>query len=205
MKNKQKEKVYKAIVVGASAGGVEALTTVLPALNADLNFSVVVVQHISPHSDSFLVDYLNQLSPIKVKEVEEKEHIIPGVVYFAPPNYHLLIEEDETFSLTVDDKVNYSRPSIDVLFETAAVAFNQSLIGVILTGANSDGAEGMKRIKQFGGLTVVQDPSSAYVDVMPLAALEAIHADHILKLEEIAPFLNALSDLMKPYSEKNRK
>ncbi len=205
MKKKQKVNLYDAVVIGASAGGVEALSKILPAMNAALNFPVLIVQHISPYSDNFLVNYLDQLAEIKVKEVEEKEQVIPGVVYMAPPNYHLLVEEDKTLSLTVDEKVNFSRPSIDVLFETAAMAYGQKLIGVVLTGANSDGAAGIKLIKQFGGLTIVQDPTTAYVDIMPMAALENVHVDHVLKLEEIAPFLNAISDMLDQDTKKNVK
>ena len=110
----------------------------------------------------------------------------------APPNYHLLIEPDQTFTLTIDERVNYARPSIDVLFETAAEVFREHLIGIILTGANNDGSHGLKRIKELGGMAIVQDPETAEVDSMPKAAVAACAVDHVLSLEEISAFLNKL-------------
>ncbi len=180
---------YRAIVIGSSAGGNEALKDILLHLPKEFKIPIVIVQHISPYSENYMTRHLNSICNINVKEADEKDKIIPGNIYIAPPNYHLLIEEDETFSLSVDKKVNYSRPSIDVLFETAAYAYGPSLIGIILTGANNDGSKGLKKIKEAGGLTIVQDPKTAYSDAMPKAAIKTIKVDYILSLEKIAKLL----------------
>ena len=155
---------YKAIVIGSSAGGLNALRTILTMLDADFNLPIIIVQHISPHSDNYITQYLDKLCNIKVKEADEKEVIKGGTVYFAPPNFHLMVEENFTLSLSTDDRVNYARPSIDVLFETASFAYGNKLIGIILTGANYDGAKGLNFIKKNGGLAIVQDPKTAEVD-----------------------------------------
>lgn len=184
---------YKCIVIGVSAGGMHALCTIIPALPAEFPLPVIVIQHLSPHSDNYTTRHLDKISNIRVKEVDEKEKILPGIVYTAPPNYHVLVEEDETFSLSVEERINWARPSIDVLFESAADVYGPALIGVILTGSNNDGSKGLKKIKEEGGLALVQDPHTAEVDGMPLAAIETTKVDHILKLEEIAPFLVKLA------------
>jgi two-component system chemotaxis response regulator CheB len=132
------------------------------------------------------------MKKLKVKEADEKERPANGMAYIAPPNYHLLFENDQSFTLTVDERVNYARPSIDVLFETAAEAYKDTLIGIILTGANTDGSRGLKKIKDFGGLTIVQDPATAESDSMPRAAILTTQVDHVLPIEEIAEFLNSL-------------
>jgi two-component system chemotaxis response regulator CheB len=181
---------YGAVVIGASAGGVEALCTLLPVLHLSLPMSIIVVQHMSTRSDHYLTQYLDRICQLSVKEADEKEIISPGFIYLAPPNYHLLIEMDRTFSFTVDERVSFSRPSIDVLFETAAEAYGKSLIGIILTGANSDGSRGIHKIKQYGGLTVVQDPLNAEIDKMPKAAIQSTEVDYILSLDKIGEFLN---------------
>jgi two-component system chemotaxis response regulator CheB len=184
---------YDAIVVGVSAGGMEALNAILPHLPADFPLGVIVMQHMHPTSDDFLVRYLNERCNLKVKQADEKEEIVPGVIYVAPANYHLMVEEDRTFALTVDEPVNYARPSIDMLFETAADAYGARLVGVILTGASSDGSHGLKRIKESGGLAIVQDPETAEADTMPMAAVNATEVDYVLPLEEIGPFLKRLT------------
>ncbi len=180
---------FQLIVIGTSAGGLDALKSILPKFPPAFPLPVVVVQHISPQSDGFMIRYLNGISSIRVKEAEEKEHLKPATVYFAPPNYHLLIEDDHTLSLSVDAKVNYARPSIDVLFESAAYVYGSSLIGVLLTGANNDGAEGLAQIKRFGGYTIIQNPETAYSDSMPRSALEKSVPDQILNLEDIGRVL----------------
>jgi len=166
-----------------------ALSTIIPTLPSSFPIPIVVIQHISPHSDNYTIRYLDSISNIHVKEVDEKEKISPGKVYMAPPDYHVLIEEDETFSLSVEDRINYARPSIDVFFESAAEVYGARLVGIILTGANNDGSKGLKKIKEEGGLVIVQDPNTAEVDGMPRSALETTTADYILSLEEIGPFL----------------
>lgn len=177
---------YRAIVIGASAGGMDAIKSILMPLQEEFPASILIVQHLSPHSDGYMARHLNELCKINVKEADEKENILPGNVYIAPSNYHLLVEKDETLSLTVDPKVNYSRPSIDVLFESAAEVYENELIGIILTGGNGDGSKGLKRIKEFGGLAIVQDPRTAEADFMPKAAIKASEVDYTLSLNKIS-------------------
>lgn len=185
-------KKYKAVVIGVSAGGSKALQILLPGFPVDFSIPIVVVQHISPESDGYVIRHLNSVSQIKVREAVEKQKALPGRVYFAPPNYHLLIEEDGSFSLSVGERVNFARPSIDVLFESAACAWCPGLIGIILTGANNDGALGLKKIKEMGGYTIVQDPATAEVDSMPKAAIAKSRIDKILPLHQIADHLKVL-------------
>ncbi|MFH2050186.1 MAG: chemotaxis protein CheB [bacterium] len=180
---------YSAIVIGVSAGGMNALKTILSVLPANFSLPIIIVQHMAADSDSYLISYLNERSSVKVKMAEIREEIKGNTVYIAPPAYHLLIEDDYTFSFTADPYVNYARPSIDVLFETAASAYGSQLVGIILTGANSDGSKGLKDIKDYGGLTLVQDPKTAESDCMPLSAINTVDVDYILNLDEIGPFL----------------
>ncbi len=183
---------YEAVVIGVSFGGLKALQKILPAIHPDVPAPIMVVQHQDPLADDFLARHLDSLSKIRVKVAEEKELATPGTVYFAPANYHLLVEDDHTLSLSVDEKVNFSRPAIDVLFESAADAYGSRLIGIILTGANQDGSLGLKRIKEYGGLAVVQDPRTAQAPSMPEAALAALEVDYVLPLNEIANFINTI-------------
>jgi two-component system chemotaxis response regulator CheB len=148
-----------------------------------------VVQHRLPAPDDFLAFSLNESCQLTVKEADEKELIKPGCVYIAPANYHLLVERDKTLSLSVEAKVCYSRPSIDVLFETAAEVYLSGLIGIILTGANNDGTAGLKKIKEKGGLTIAQNPATAESALMPRSAIQGNAVDKILSLAEIASFL----------------
>jgi len=184
---------FRAIVIGASAGGFGALKTIFGLLREDLPVPILIVQHMSPGTSDFMARHLNSVSKMNVKEADEKESLMAGTAYIAPPNYHLLVESDRTISLSVDERVNYSRPSIDVLFESASEVFGDALIGIVLTGANSDGSAGLKKIKEAGGLTVVQDPCCAEVPAMPQAALSAVgKPDHVLVLEKIANLLNRI-------------
>jgi len=182
----------KAVVIGASAGAVQALQTILPALAADYGLPVLVVVHVPPDRANMLVPLLQARCEIVVKEAEDKEAIIPGAVYFAPSDYHLLVETEESLALSIDEAVNYSRPSIDVLFESAADTYGPGLVGVVLTGANHDGAAGLKAIVAAGGLAVVEDPAGAYATAMPLAALEACPSAMIMNLDAIASYLSNL-------------
>jgi two-component system, chemotaxis family, protein-glutamate methylesterase/glutaminase len=191
---------YAAVVVGVSAGGLGALKVILPALPASFPLPIAVVQHRDQRSDGFLAAYLNAMSKIAVSEAEDKEPFRPGHAYLAPAGYHLLIEADRTLSLTVDQRVNYSCPSIDVLFESAADAFAESLIGVVLTGANADGAQGLKAIKARGGLAIVEDPQTASISAMPRAALQATPVDYVADLPHIGPLLIRISALDKAYA-----
>ncbi len=190
--SRKNQKKYHAVVMGASAGGLDVLSMILPALRAELPVPVMVVLHISPHSDSFLVTYLDQMSKVKVVEAADKAMMEPGKVYFAPPDYHLMAERDGSLSLSNEEKVNYSRPSIDVLFETALWVFGSGLIGVLLTGANWDGAKGMELIHKKGGYTIIQDPATASMPRMPEAAMEKFMPDAILRAEDIGQAINKL-------------
>lgn len=185
--------MYKAIVIGTSFGGPEALKLILPRFEKGFALPVIVVLHIGGHSNDVFINYLNDACQLVVKEAESNEPVLPGYIYFAPPNYHLLIEDNYTFSLSTDKKLNFSRPSIDVLFESAAWVYKHELIGVVLTGANSDGANGLKIIKEMGGLTIIQNPCHAIAHVMPRAALKTAKPEISLELEAIADKLIDLS------------
>ena len=180
---------YEAIAIGVSSGGLNALKIILFSLPAGFAIPIIIVQHVSARSEGYWIELLNEKSNILIKEADEKEKIENGIAYVAAPNYHLMIEKDKTFSLTIEERVNYARPSIDVLFESAAICYKNKLIGIILTGANSDGSKGIKQIQEYGGLTIVQDPEKAESSLMPESAISAIKPDHILPLEEIASLL----------------
>ncbi len=180
---------YEAIVIGASAGGPTALLALLSAFPADYALPILIVQHIHPVRARSFTLYYQEHCALRVREADEKEPIRAGHVYFAPPNYHLLVEDDRTLALSVDEKVNYARPSIDVLFESAADVYGAGLVGVILSGANRDGAYGLRYVRQRGGLAVVQDPAEAQVAHMPQAALEATPVDHVLSVAGIGDLL----------------
>ena len=182
----------KAVVIGGSAGGVQALLQILPALPAGFPLPVMIVIHVPPDRDNALVPLYQSKCVVKVKEAEDKEPALPGVVYFAPSDYHLLVEADGSLSLSSDELVNHSRPSIDVLFESAADAFGPDLAAIILTGANDDGARGLKAIVAAGGGAVVEDPAKAYAPAMPSAALAACPTARTIKLARIAPYLLSL-------------
>ena len=189
--------MFEAIVVGSSAGGINALTTILAMLPREFPLPIIIVQHLHPNSESYLAQILGTKCELDVKQADEKEIIANGVVYIAPPNYHLLIEEDRSFSLSVEAPVNFSRPAVDVLFETAIYAYRNKLIGIVLTGANSDGSQGLKKIKQVGGHAIVQEPTTAEADVMPKSAIAATKVDKILPLEQIGPHLLQLVNRFK--------
>jgi len=180
---------YKAIVIGASAGGLHALSGILQNLPPDYSIPIMVVQHRVKDQRYLLEEVLQSKCKIQIKQADEKENIQSGFVYIAPPDYHLLIENDKTFSLSSDEQVRYSRPSIDVLFQSAAIVYRDFLIAIILTGANDDGAEGIITVKKYGGLTIAQDPAEAQFPFMPKAAIETKEVKHIWKLPEIQNFL----------------
>ena len=182
----------KAIVFGGSSGGFEALTQILSSLPADFPYPILVVLHRGATPDPLLERLLARSCHLAVKEAEEKETIVPGVVYVAPANYHMMVELNHTLSLTVDQRVCYARPSIDVLFETAADAYRDRLAGILLTGANNDGTTGLTRIKAMGGTTVVQDPMQARAPTMPSSAIEAGVVDYTLTLKEITTVLQEI-------------
>ena len=179
----------EAIVVGASAGAVDALSTLLPGLPAGGPLPLVVLVHMPPQRRSLLPALFSPRCSIRVREAEDKAPVSPGTVWFAPPDYHLLIEQDRHFSLSVDDPVNFSRPSIDVLFESAADAYGAAVMAVVLTGANADGAVGAAAVRKAGGFVVAQDPAGAEVAVMPRAAIEAAQPQFVAPLPRIAALL----------------
>ncbi len=184
---------FRAVVAGVSSGGVEALELVISALPADFPLPVIVVAHISPESGNGLALLLDEQCAIRVKEADEMETAAAGTVYIAPPNYHLQVEKDASLSLSVDPPVMFARPSVDVLFESAASVFGPGLIGVVMTGVGSDGSNGLRRIRDAGGVTVVQDPAGAVADGMPRSAIEAVSPDYIVPLQQIAPLLVRLA------------
>ena len=179
----------EAVAIGASAGAVEALTRILPSLPENYPLPVLVVVHVPSDRDNMLVPHFQARCRVQVREAQDKEPVSGGNIYFAPPDYHMLVEADRTLSLSVDEPVLHSRPSIDVLFESAADAFGSGLVGIVLTGANQDGAAGLKAIADADGLCVVEDPADAYASAMPQAALEACAAAKPMSLDAIASYL----------------
>ncbi len=186
----------RLIVMGTSWGGLSALETLLPDLPPTFAVPIAVVQHRHRHSED-LGSFLQRFSPLPVLEVEDKTALVPGRVFLAPADYHLLVEsprqaETACFSLSTEAPVQHARPSIDVLFESAADAYGEAVVGVVLTGASRDGAEGLRRIKAKGGWTIVQDPGTAESATMPTAAIAATEVDYVLPLTEIVPCLMKL-------------
>jgi two-component system chemotaxis response regulator CheB len=182
---------YEIVVIGASYGGLSALQAMLPELAPGFPLPVVIAQHRKRDGDDGLCEFLRKRSRLPFTEPNDKDAVEGGRVYLAPRDYHLLIEKS-IFALSTESPVGFARPSIDVLFESAAEAYQKRAIGVILTGANRDGARGLAKIKSFGGLAIVEDPQSAASRSMPDAAIASTEVDHILPLSEIAPFLNEL-------------
>jgi two-component system chemotaxis response regulator CheB len=182
----------EAVVMGASAGGFEALMRVLPRLPSDYLLPLAIVVHLPDQHESRLAELFGYRIALRAREARDKEAIERATVYFAPPGYHLLIERDRTFALSCEDRVNYARPSIDVLMLSAADAYGPAVCGIVLTGANFDGADGLAGIRIAGGLAVVQDPEDAETDTMPRAAIGRAHPDLVLPLEDIGTLLLAL-------------
>lgn len=182
----------KAVAIGASAGAVQALQAILPRLPADYPLPVLVVVHVPSDRANMLVPLLAARCEMTVREAEDKEPVAPGVIYFAPSDYHLLVENDASLALSTDEWVNFSRPSIDVLFESAADAYGSALAAVVLTGANHDGAAGLRAVVEAGGVAIVEDPAGAYATAMPEAALKACPSAMTMNLAEIALYLSSL-------------
>jgi two-component system chemotaxis response regulator CheB len=179
----------RAVVIGASAGALQALTDILPRLTMPYGLPIFVVVHMPSDRKSILAEILQAKCALRIKEAEDKEPIEAGTVYIAAPDYHLLVEEDGCLSLSTEEPVLFSRPSIDVLFETAAEAYGEELIGIILTGSNEDGAAGLGYVAAEGGTAIVQSPEHAQFAFMPQAALKAVPAAQVLTLEQISTFL----------------
>jgi two-component system chemotaxis response regulator CheB len=180
---------YDIVGIGASWGGVEVLMQLVKSLPADWQLPLVIVQHQHPNSGTALERILGKLTHLHVMDVNDKQKIEPAHIYIAPANYHLLIEDDHSFSLSLEAPVNFSRPSIDVTFDSLARVYRRRCIGIVLTGANDDGAAGLKRIKAEGGCTLAQLPASAEAAAMPEAAIATGAVDQVLAPAEIVPFL----------------
>ncbi|MGP1716767.1 MAG: chemotaxis protein CheB [Methylophilus sp.] len=185
----------EAIVVGASAGGIEAMMHIFCPLPPNYPLPIISVIHMPDNHDSHLAEVFQQWTRIKVEDAEDKASIRKGRLYFAPAGYHLLIEEDATFSLSCEMPVNYSRPSIDLMMQSAAQAYGKGLLGILLTGANLDGAMGMQSVKQHGGVTIVQAPSEAKSGTMPKEAIKLQTPDLIQGLTEIKNMLLRLGEM----------
>jgi two-component system chemotaxis response regulator CheB len=188
------------IVVGTSWGGLAALRQLISELPAEFGLPLVIVQHRHKRSGQLLTSLLQDCTPLCVCEIEDKAPIEPGNVYVAPADYHLLIE-DEHFALSTDEPVRYSRPSIDVTFVSAADSYGEHSVGVVLTGANADGARGLKRIYDRGGLALVQLPSTAESPTMPAAALQSVPKARVLSIEQIAATLASIGAESARHSE----
>ncbi|MEP7256819.1 MAG: chemotaxis protein CheB [Flavitalea sp.] len=182
---------YELVIIGGSAGGLEAIIQILEEIK-HCGLTIIIVLHRKWAVDSALVGILSSRSPLLVKEAEEKEILMPGTIYLAPADYHLLIEKDRSVSLDASEKINFSRPSIDVSFESAAEIYGPLAAAVLLSGGSSDGVEGLKKIKAMGGLCIVQDPGSALVEYMPRQAIDNVEVDHQMNAVEIGAFLNEL-------------
>ncbi len=188
---------FSAIVIGASAGAVEALSQLLPTLPADYHIPILIVVHMPPDKKSVMAEVFQHKCALPVREAEAGEPIEGGTIYFAPPDYHLLVEKHFHLSLSSEEQVHFSRPSIDILFETAADAYGVGLLGIVLTGANQDGAKGLKAIGDAGGTAIIQQPACAYASAMPKAALALCPHAGVLNISDIALYMKNA-----PYKEE---
>lgn len=188
---------YRYVVIGGSAGGIEALRVILMALPVDFALPILVSQHLHASDEGAFAAHVARLTRLIVVEAGDKEPIKRGYLYIGPANYHMLMERDGTIGLSIDEQVNCSRPSIDVFFESAALACGDTVVAVVLSGASADGAKGVCAIKNAGGLTIAQDPASAEVPVMPQAAIDTEAVDEVLSTEQIGRLLATLGDRAK--------
>lgn len=182
----------KVVVIGGSAGSIDALMKLFPVLKNPITFVLIIVLHRKNSVDSTLADLFSMKTSIPVSEVEDKDPIEPGKIYVAPADYHLLVEEEGVFALDASEKINYSRPSLDVTYESIAEVYGSAAIGILLSGANADGTDGLNAMKKAGALTIVQDPVTAQTPFMPHHALQHVKIDFVFSVEEIAQFLNRL-------------
>lgn len=185
---------YEAVVMGTSAGGLAALTALFETLPARYPLPILLVQHRAKDSQDLFEEVLQRKCRIEIKQADEKERILPGRIYVAPPDYHMLVERDRTLSLSFDAPVTFSRPSIDVLFESAALVYRHKLVAIVLTGSNNDGANGIRAVGNAGGLTIAQDPKEAAYAYMAQAAIDTAKVEHVWSLAGIAQFLRGDSD-----------
>ena len=183
----------KALIIGGSAGSLEVLLKLLPAVHIDISFPIIIVIHRKKGLDSLLPELLSARTRLRVKEIEEKEVILPGTIYIAPSDYHLLLELNHTFSLDYSEKINFSRPAIDATFQTGAELYKDELACLLLSGSSADGVNGLKTVKNAGGMVLIQNPETAKVSFMPAQAKLHVNIDHILNAEDMAEFINLLS------------
>ncbi|MBK8806682.1 MAG: chemotaxis protein CheB [Bacteroidales bacterium] len=184
----------KAVMIGGSAGSFQVVTKILASLPKDYKLPIFMCLHRLKHVRSGFVEALSIKSEMPVIEPFDKDPIRPGVIYLAPANYHMYIEADKRFSLSTEEPVNHSRPSIDLSFYTAAYAYKSKLAGIILSGANRDGAKGLKAVKDNGGITIVQDPKEAQVDTMPSSAMALTSIDYVYSTDQIISFLKKINN-----------
>lgn len=181
------------LIIAGSAGSLEVILRILPELDGDFTFAILIVLHRGNTADSLLADLLSVKTRIPIKEVDDKDQITAGNIYIAPGDYHVLCEKDQLFSLDASEKVNFSRPSFDVVFESAAEVFESSLTCILLSGANSDGTQGLSHVKNNGGICVVQKPSTAQVPYMPQHAIDHTYINSVLTVEEMIRFINNIN------------
>lgn len=181
------------VVIGVSAGGIEMLNKIVPSFKMNGKIKVAIVIHMPPSGPNLIPSLMKDITPLTVKEADAGESLSPDHIYIAPPDYHLCIEPGGTISLSSEEPVNFSRPSIDILFESAAYAFGNKTLGILLTGANNDGALGLKKIQELGGKTIVQDPKDAQFNEMPKSALAIMKPDYVLTSGDISEFIATLS------------
>ena len=182
----------KILVIGGSAGSLQVILGVLAALGKDYSMPVLVVLHRNNVFESSLEDLISSRSQVQIKEVEEKDQLAPGMVYLCPADYHVLVEKDHTFSLDYSERVNYSRPSIDVTFTSVAGVYGKGVVALLLSGGNADGAEGLYAVQEKGGFTIVQDPATAEVPYMPQQALLRVDVDLVVRTEELPGLIKGL-------------
>ncbi|HSV09948.1 MAG TPA: chemotaxis protein CheB [Hanamia sp.] len=188
-----------AFIIGGSAGSLDVLLKVFPLLNSFLSFPIIIVLHRKRGTDNLLTTLLSSKTNLPLRELEEKEIIEPSTIYIAPSDYHLLIENNRSFSLDASEKINFSRPSIDVIFYSAAEVYKENLVCLLLSGSNNDGIEGLKKVKENGGKAIIQNPLSAAVPFMPAQAALNVNIDKVLEIEDIADYINQLSENERKY------
>ncbi len=182
----------EALIIGGSAGSLEVLLHLLPELSASLSFPVIIILHRKPGRDSLLTDLLQSKTKLVVKEAQEKDTIKKGTIYVAPSDYHLLFEADQSFSLDASEKINFSRPSIDVSFESAAQVYKENLFALLLSGSNNDGSTGLSNVKKHGGTIAIQNPETAIAAFMPASAEKETQVDDVLDQAQMANYINKL-------------
>jgi two-component system chemotaxis response regulator CheB len=189
----QAKSPYEVLIIGGSAGSLSMVLKIIPQLKKEMNLSVILVFHRKQSEDTTLIDLLSLRTEYTVKDADDKDDVLPGVIYVAPADYHVLIERNHTITLDDSEKINFSRPSIDVTFETAAEVYGKSLACILLSGANADGVQGLVRAKSLGSLIIVQDPASAEVSFMPQRALENVDVDLLINYQNLGVLFDFLS------------